>query len=310
MEEALRRFKEQFSWKPVIENGPLSDSKKFIVVGMGGSNLAADLVKILRPDLDIAVHRDYGLPQYIGSETLVILSSYSGNTEEVIDAYKEAGRKNLKRVAIGAGGELLKRAVNDGVPYLKFPDDKIQPRIALGYSLLALLKTIGDEKLLNDTAHLAKTLSPEIQEKEGKKLAEKLKDFTPIIYASYRNKGLSYVWKIVFNETGKIPAFANVFPELNHNEMIGFSAERGQFFFLFLKDKSDNPRILKRMEVLKDLLDKKGFHLEVLELQGSPLEKLFSSFLLVNWTAYELARSYGVEPEAVPMIEEFKKLIK
>ncbi|OGG40382.1 hypothetical protein A2116_01710 [Candidatus Jorgensenbacteria bacterium GWA1_49_17] len=324
--EDIKNFQKQFSFRPAIENGELQGFRKFIVAGMGGSNLAADLVKILRPDLEIVVHRDYGLPEYLGEDlpaqagTLVVLSSYSGNTEEAIDAYREAGRRNLPRVTIGADGELLALAKEDGVPYIKFPGDKIQPRVAIGWSFLALLKIIGDEKLLKDAANLAETLNPSDWEDESKKLAGELKNFTPVIYASNRNKGLSYIWKIVLNETGKVPAFANVLPELNHNEMTGFSAEGGSasggdthfrnFFFVLLKDNDDNPRILKRIDVLKDLYEKRGFGVEILEFRGQPLQKIFFSVVMANWTAYYLAKSRGLEPEAVPMVEEFKKLIK
>jgi glucose/mannose-6-phosphate isomerase len=314
--EDIKNFSKQFSYKPEIKNGKPGDFRKFIVVGMGGSGLATDLVKILRPDLDIVIHRDYGLPDYLREETLVVLSSYSGNTEEVVDAYKEAGKRNLKRLAIGADGELLKLAESDGVPYIKFPESKIQPRVALGFSFLALLKAVGDERLLKESADLTKALEPKIQKEEGRKLAGKLKDSVPVIYTSNRNKGLSYAWKIVLDETGKIPAFANVLPELNHTEMTGFDIQKSteplskNFFFLFLRDNGDNPRILKRMEVLRDLYQKRGFRVETLELQGSPLLKIFSSFILANWTAYYLAEAYGVESEEVPMVEEFKKLIK
>ncbi len=315
--EDIKNFPKQFEYKPVVENQTeLGKFKKFIVAGMGGSNLATDLVKILRPDLEITVHRDYGLPEYLEKDlpaqagTLVILSSYSGSTEEALDAYKQAGRRNLSRIAIGAGGELLKLAESDGVPYIKFPSDKIQPRIALGWSFLAHLKAIGDEKLLGESADLAEALKPEAEEEKSREFARDLKDSTPIIYASNRNKGLSYIWKIFLNETGKVPAFANVFPELNHNEMTSFGNDGGDFFFLFLKDDSDNPRILKRMEVLKDLYEKKGYKVKVLEFSGSPLRKIFSSFLATVWTAYYLAKERGVDPEGIPMVEEFKKMIK
>ncbi|MFH0712650.1 MAG: SIS domain-containing protein [Candidatus Jorgensenbacteria bacterium] len=322
--EDIKNFNKQFSFRPAIENGKLGTFRKFVVAGMGGSNLAADLVKILRPDLEIVVHRDYGLPKYLDKDlsaragTLVVLSSYSGNTEETTDAYEEAGEKGLKRVVVtGAprrgpfgGGELLTLAERDGVPYIKFPGDKIQPRVALGWSFLSLLKIIGDENLLKEAAGFAEMPDSLELEKEGEKFAGDLENFTPVIYASNRNKGLSYIWKIVLNETGKIPAFANVLPELNHNEMTGFDKSGGNFFFVLLKDNDDNPRILKRMDVLKSLYEKRGFEVRVLELQGSPLRKIFSSFLTANWTAYYLALRYGFEPEAVPMIEEFKKLIK
>lgn len=320
MEESLRNFSKQFEYRPVVENGSLGDFRKFVVAGMGGSNLAADLVKILRPDLEIIVHRDYGLPAYVKTadkaETLAVLSSFSGNTEETLDAYEEAGKRGIARIALGVGGKLLEKAAKDGVPFIKFPADKIQPRMALGWSFLAHLKVIGDEKLLKESTGLAEVLKPDFEEK-GKKLAMELAGAVPVIYASSRNKGISYFWKIVLNETGKIPAFANVLPELNHNEMTGFDIAEStknlseKFVFVFLRDNEDNPRILKRMEILKGLYEKRGFKVRVLELTGSAgPRKIFDSFLTAGWTAYHLAEKYGVEPGEVPMVEEFKKLIQ
>lgn len=307
--EDIKNFHKQFEWEPEIENGKLGRFDKLVVVGMGGSNLAADLVKIVRPDLDITVHRDYGLPGHLGKEALVILSSYSGNTEEVLDAYRIAGERGLSRFVVGAGGKLLAAAAEDGVPYIKFPESNIQPRVALGWSFLAILKVIGDEKLLEEAALLAEKLKPEDKEKKAKELAGLLKNSTPIVYASNKNKGLSYFWKIALNETAKIPAFANVFPELNHNEMISFSG--GDFHFFFLEDESDHSRVAKRAAVTGEMLGRKGFKVERLDLGGSSsMEKIFNSAVLAHLTAYYLAEAYGVEPEAVSMVEEFKKLIR
>jgi glucose/mannose-6-phosphate isomerase len=307
----IKNFPKQFEYKPVVEGGNLESFDRFVVVGMGGSNLAADLVKILRPDLDIVVHRDYGLPNYLDKKALVVLSSYSGNTEEVIDVYRAAGEQGFKRLAISADGELLKLARSEGAPYIKFPGEKIQPRVALGWSFLALLRAIGDEKLLGEAQSLSGALDPAALDGEGERLAGKLQGAVPIVYASNRNKGLSYVWKIVLNETAKTPAFANVFPELNHNEMTGFSSEGEKFYFIFLEDKDDHPRVIKRAAVTREMLKNKGFKVERVEIAGgSGLGKIFNSALLAHFTGYHLARARGAEPEEVPMVEEFKGLIQ
>jgi glucose/mannose-6-phosphate isomerase len=127
---------------------------------------------------------------------------------------------------------------------------------------------------------------------------------------------LAYTWKIKFNETGKTPAFCNVLPELNHNEMAGFGGEGGakklseKFFIIILKDKKDHPRILRRIEALEDILKSVGVDFEVAELQGkNEPEKIFSSLTLADWTAYYLAYKYGSDPEAVPLVERFKKML-
>ena len=320
MRDAINNFSTQLAYEPVIENADtLKRYSAFIVAGMGGSNLAPGLLKIWKPELDIASHRDYGLP-YISDaaarQTLLVASSYSGNTEETLDAFEEAGRRGLARAAVSAGGTLLESARRSGSPFIRLPDTGIQPRSALGFSLMALLKIIEADAALSEARALTETLRPADFEAQGRELAQKLSGRIPVTYSSARNGAIAHNWKIKFNETGKIPAFYNVFPELNHNEMTGHDTRGGtkdlsrNFFFIFLKDAADDPRVLKRMAATEELYRDRGLPAAVVEMRGaSVLEKIFSSLLVADWAAYYTAEGYGVEPEQVPMVEEFKKLI-
>lgn len=321
MRETIKNFSKQFEYEPVIVNAAkLRKFKKFIVVGMGGSHLAADLLKTWNPRLEIIVHQDYGLPTVpndVLKNSLIILSSYSGNTEEVIDAWAKAKEKKLSVAAVAVGGRLLELAKLKKIPYIQIPDTGIQPRSALGFSFQALLKLMGETKASAEAAQLAKVLNPTDYETVGKNLAKRLKGFVPIIYSSARHAAVANNWKIKFNETGKIPAFYNVFSELNHNEMTGFDAAATtrnlteRFYFLILRDAADQPRIIKRMEVLQRLFLKRGLPVEVIELIGqNSLQKIFSSLILADWAAFYTAEQYGVESEQVPMVEEFKQLIR
>jgi len=150
----------------------------------------------------------------------------------------------------------------------------------------------------------------------GKALAYRIKGKVPVVYSSSENAPIAYNWKIKLNETGKIPAFMNVLPELNHNEMNGFDVHPSTrplsrvFHFLLLKDKNDNEHVQKRMEVLASLYEARKLPVMTLELKGKTvLEKIFSSLLLADWLAYHTATLYKVDPEQVPLVEEFKKLI-
>jgi glucose/mannose-6-phosphate isomerase len=136
------------------------------------------------------------------------------------------------------------------------------------------------------------------------------------VYASGRNRAIAENWKIKFNETGKIPSFYNVVPELNHNEMTGFDSKgrtapvSRHFHFVFLKDGGDDRRITKRMSVLEKLYKDRGFKAEIVLLQGkNEVHKIFNALNLADWTAYHTGLLYAVDPEQVPMVEEFKKLI-
>ncbi len=344
MYEAIKNQGNQFGFEPMIENsGQWRKFGKFIVAGMGGSHLAADLLKIWNPKIDLIVHSDYGLPALAQGELkqrFIIAVSYSGNTEEIIDSYQKAKENGLEVGAISIGGKLLEFAKNNGAPYIKIPDTGIQPRSAVGFMFKALLKMMGEEKALREAGILGKSLHPEDYEDAGKILAQRIKGFVPIIYSSGKNAAIASNWKVRFNETAKIPAFYNVFPELNHNEMTGFDPVRSRspketadalahrtsngadikearkklnelFFFIILKDPDDPPKIKKRMETTQRIYRQKGLAVETVEISGKTVfQKIFSSLAIADWAAYYTGEGYGVETEQVPMVEEFKGLLQ
>jgi len=320
MYTAIQNSAEQFSFNPDIVNAEkLRSASRYVLVGMGGSHLAADLLKIAKPDLDMVVHRGYGLPSLTPedmSERLIISSSYSGNTEEVLDAYKKAGELGLNRAVLSIGGTLIERAKKDSVPYIQMPDSGIQPRSALALNLKGLLKLIGEESMLKKISTLAQSFRPRDLEEEGKQLAELLRDHVPVIYASEKNQSLAYNWKIKFNETGKIPAFYNTFSELNHNEMTGFDVKDStrtlseKFVFIFIRDPDDHPQIKKRMDVTATLYRDRKLRTHDIKLSGdSVFHAIFNTLTIADFAAYFTAEGYGLESEQVPMVEEFKKLI-
>lgn len=320
MYDAIKNFNKQFEFEPIVENeAKLVPKNRIIVAGMGGSGHAAMLVKDLYPEIDIVVHRNYGLPQF-GAEklqdSLIIVSSYSGNTEEAIDAFVMALEAGLPLAVVTTGGKLLSLAQQNKIPYIQMLDVGLQPRSALGYSALALLKIMGRTDALQEAKELSVALNPTDYEETGKQLAKSLYNKIPIVYASQQNTAISYVWKIKLNETGKTPAFCNVFPELNHNEIEGFDIKESAkdlssvFVCVLLKDADDHPRIAKRMEIVAQLYKKRGIETYEIDLSGSNrLFKMFSSIVLADWVSFYIAKSYGIDPEQVPVIEEFKKLM-
>lgn len=320
MKKAFLDFSKQFAYQPIIKNKKkYRSAKKYIVLGMGGSHLAADVIKNVYPQLNIIIHKDYNLPPLSDKELknyLIIASSYSGNTEEVITGLKLADRKKLNIIIIAVGGQLIKLAKTKNIPYIELPNTGIQPRSALGFSCRALLKAMGQNKANKNLHQLTKTLSGQKYETAGKKLAKQLKNKVPIIYSSENNSALAYNWKIKFNETGKIPAFYNILPELNHNEMTGFDVVNQtknlskNFSFIFIKDHTDHLQIQKRMTVTKKLYQKRGLSIVDIELTGkNRWQEIFSNLLIADWASYYTSQGYGLESEKVPMVEEFKKMI-
>lgn len=319
MSAAILNFSKQLDYRPTVENAKkLKKYDSYILLGMGGSHLPADLALLWKPELSLRVHSDYGLPAGSAAEKrpLIIACSYSGNTEEVIDGLKLAMKRKLPAAVIAVGGALIAYAQKNQLPYVQIPNTGIQPRSALGFSFRALLAILDDEGGLRECAKLAKKIRPADFELIGKTLAKKLNGFVPVIYASRRNFTIAWNWKIKLNETGKIPAFYNLLPEMNHNEMNGFDivpatrALSERFYFIILKDKTDHPRIQKRMDILEKLYSERRLPVFVETLAGqSPLEKVFSSLLLADWVSVYTAENYGLDSEQVPMVEEFKKMM-
>lgn len=317
MEQAIETFNEQFRFEPEIGNRTsYKRTNKYLVTGMGGSHLAADLIQAWDPKVDLVIHQDYRLPELADlRHRMVICSSYSGNTEEVIDGFNDALRRNLNVATLSIGGKLLELAERHKRPYVRMPDTGIQPRSALGFSTKGLLKLMSLEDELKRVSRLSE-LNPGASRAQGRRLATQLAGYVPIIYSSTRNRAIAYDWKIKLNETGKIPAFYNVLPELNHNEMTGFdttAATKGlskRFHVLLLQDSEDHPKIIKRMSVLAKLYLDRGLRVEPLKIEGKDRwHKIFSSLILADWVSFYTARHYGVEAEQVPMVEEFKRLI-
>ncbi|MFA6307385.1 MAG: SIS domain-containing protein [Patescibacteria group bacterium] len=320
MRQAFIEFQKQFAYNPIIKNKKkYKPAKKYIILGMGGSHLAADVIKSINPSIEMLIHSDYGLPALADKELknyLIIASSYSGNTEEVIDGLKIAYQKKLNIIILATGGKLIKFATANNLPYIQLPDFGIQPRSALGFSCRALLKAMVQNKLYAETNILTKILKGKNYEVPGKKLAKELKNKIPIIYASSNNFSLAYNWKIKFNETGKIPAFYNVFPELNHNEMTGFDVAKQtkdlskNFVFIFIRDDKDHKQVKKRMDVVSSLYKKRKLPIINIKLAGkNKWLQIFSNLLLADWASYYTSQGYGLESEKVPMVEDFKKLL-
>lgn len=320
MREVFLNFGEQFAYQAKINNiEKYKKAKRFIVLGMGGSHLAADVIKSYLPELRLTIHKRYGLPAMSNCqlrEHLIIANSYSGNTEEVYEGLKIAHAKKMNVMVIAVGGKMIKFAQKNNLPYIQLPNLGIQPRAALGYSIKAMLKAMNQSKAYDDFASLAKTLNGKKYETKGKSLAKKLKNKVPIIYSSEANLALAYNWKIKLNETGKIPSFYNVLPELNHNEMNGFDVASStkklsqNFHFIFIRDNKDHKQVQKRMVVLEKLYKKRSLPVTNIKLEGKGRAyQLFSNLVIADWLSYYTAQQYGLEAEQVPMVEEFKKMI-
>lgn len=323
--ESPRQFKSGFEIAKDIKVDGEFD--KIMISGMGGSALPGNLLIIYLNDLyksggakPVAVfqNRFYSLPHESYGKCLNIISSFSGTTEESISSFKEAIEHNLPCIGISSGGDIEQICKDNNIPHVKLPVPypNFQPRTATGYFFAVVLQILINQGLVNDKTSeilldadkLAQEM-PKIEER-GKELAKKVIGKTPVIYASAKYKGVAMVWKIKFNEHSKTPAFWNFFPELNHNEMIGYTNPQGKFIIIMLRDAQDNPKNLNRFVATKNLLQERGIDVETIDLEGdSVFYKIFQSLALGDFSAYYLALEYGQDPTPVEMVEKLKSIL-
>ena len=297
------------------------------ISGMGGSSLPANILRIFLNDLymknpkgnkRLAVYQNryYSLPHEAYVNCLNFFASYSGNTEETVSSFREAIEHKLPSVCFATSGKIDELARKNNIPCVILPTG-IQPRCATGYFFAAMLQVLINAKLIEDDSakiiKLAGKLEKDILrlEEEGKQIANKLVGKTPVIYSSTKIKALAMIWKIKFNENSKIPAFYNFYPELNHNEMVGFTLPQGKFHIISLLDKKDHPQSIKRAEITAKILKKKGIDTTTIEMpDGDIFNTIFSTLVLGDWVSYYLALEYGQDPTPVDMVEDLKNALK
>jgi glucose/mannose-6-phosphate isomerase len=275
---------------------------------MGGSHLAATLLTSLLPS--IIIHRDYGLPRLDPKDlrqSLIVLVSYSGNTEEILDGLEEAMRHDLPVVIITTGGQLLEQARLHNLPLVHIPESPLQPRDALGYQLRALKVALRTNTLPSEVPEP----SPEKIKtwmQNSRHLIDHLHGRIGLVYGTSTTQGLAYIWKITLNETGKIPAHYNIFPELNHNELESFGASMNakNYAGLIITSLADRPQIKKRASITESLLTQ-FFPVQHRLVSKLSLEDFLIEISIAQNTAKALAEKRNLNPKAVPTIEAFKK---
>ena len=308
-------------------NYPKPDN--IIVAGMGGSAIGGDLLKDWarnKIDIPIEVNREYQLPAYAGKKTLVLITSYSGDTEESLGALLDALKRKCMIFCVSSGGALLENAERLKIPYLRVPAG-MPPRAALPYLFVPLLlvaEKMGlvsgvSEELTEASALLekiSKDNSPTKPAKENlsKTLALGIGQTAPVVYGFGFYRGVAQRFKTQFNENSKIPAKWEVFSELNHNEIVGWeqAGELGKCFSaIFIRDKDEPTEIRSRIEITKEMVSKAGVELFELQVQGkTPLAKMLSTVCIGDFASVYLAVLHGVDPTPVKTINYLKDALK
>lgn len=300
--------------------------EQIVISGLGGSAIGGDLLRAYLADkcsVPVTVNRHYYFPEYVGKNTLVIISSYSGNTEETTASYNDAIKRKAKIFCITSGGEVERLAKKHKHPYIKIPGG-FPPRAALGYSffptLIALSKLgfIKDQKKeIKETLALLNDLSARYSNHDSTgnralNLAKTVQGKLPLIYsAADKFDTVNTRWRGQITENAKTLAFGHVFPELNHNEIVGWEVLKDlmkKIHVIILRDKDDFKRIQLRMDVTKKIIGGLADGISEVHSEGkSLLARMFSLLYLADWLSFYLAMLNGVDPSPVKKIDFLKE---
>jgi glucose/mannose-6-phosphate isomerase len=293
-----------------------------VVAGMGGSAIGGALALAAlgdRASRPIYVSRDYGLPPSVTPDATVLCSSYSGETEETLAAFDAAGALGARRIVCTTGGRLAEEARAEGVPVIPLPGG-FQPRAAAGYTLVVALEVAAlagvGESLRSEidvaAAHAEQQVAdwgPDAPEESlAKSLARSLNGTTPLIAGAGLTTPIAYRWKTQINENAKAPAFASELPELDHNEIAGWSgAEVGRFSAIFLDDRDLHPRVRRRIELTQEIVAETAAFTQRIESVGeNRTERVVSLVLLGDLVSLYLGVLRGEDPASIAAIARLK----
>jgi glucose/mannose-6-phosphate isomerase len=331
MLEHLHGFPEQCqkAWEKVVKLELPREYTKIsnvVIAGMGGSAIGGDIMRRLalaESKVPVWVHRDYDLPAFVGASSLVIASSYSGNTEETLSGFTKASGTRVKKLVITSGGRLKQLADQEGIPSFVI-DCQAPPRAAFPYNFIPLVGIFQKLGLLTDKSAdlqeavgILKRLSQDFMETKpiasnpAKQLATKAHRHVAIVYGAEMLSGVAQRWKAQFNENSKAWAFFEIFPELNHNAVVGYEFPvevKDRIFVFMLRSSLLHPRNLLRYEITAKLLSRAGIAHELVEGRGkSTLTQVLSLVYLGDYASFYLSMLNEVDPTSTGAINFVKQ---
>jgi len=300
-----------------------------LIVGMGGSGVAGDVLKLVLNEtsqINVEVRKAYGIPEAVADRRpKCLFISYSGNTEETVEAVNDAIRYKLDWSVISSGGQLLELAEEHERPFVKVPPG-LQPRAAFGLMTKAVMHYVSsdiDKKYLEmcDQAgdYLNKSLANQSENQllsQALQISKEIGSKTSVIYGG---TPLTYLvaqrWKTQINENAKSKAFVGYMPEIHHNEILSWEANREEsknnFQLLFLRSSSENKQVSKRFELTKKII---GDKVNISEIENISSENIISNLfhltLLGDLVSVYMAENLDIDPYDITAIEELKKLLK
>ena len=301
-------------------------AREVVILGMGGSAIGGDLLRTLVADecpLPVLVNRGYAVPAFVDGRTLVIASSYSGNTEETLTAFRAALHMGAMGLAMSTGGQLARVAEEHNLPFYRIEYESV-PRAALAHSFVPLLGIFqrlgfiadkGDDltEAVEVMTRLQEEIGPQVttEDNPAKRLAQRLHGKLPIVYGADHLSAVARRWKGQFNENSKSWAFFEEMPELDHNAVLGTRWPRElvpRLLVVMLTSEGDHPRNRLRFEITRELLEREGVEVEVISAWGEGrLAQMLSSIHFGDFVSFYLAMLNNADPTETEAIERLKE---
>lgn len=321
MQLLIENFSNQL--KEAIEIGEkvnLSKNKKafsnVVITGMGGSGIGGTLLSELiskEAKVPILVSKNYFLPYFVDENSLVIVSSYSGNTEETIQSLESALERGAKIVCITSGGKILEIAQEQGIDHIIIPSG-MPPRACVGYSLIQMLYVlynfdiigVGFKEDLYASISLLEKEKENIK-KEAKGIASTLLGKIVVIYTPHGEESVGLRFRQELNENSKILAWHNTIPEMNHNELVGWREKHEDLAVVFFRNSTDYGRIVKRIDLTKEIVLKYASKVIEINSKGtSPIERAMYHINIGDFISAYLAEIQNIDPNEIQVIEYLK----
>jgi glucose/mannose-6-phosphate isomerase len=286
-----------------------------IVCGMGGSGLIGDILRATAGEIGLPVPvltvKHESLPTTSFKRPLYVCISFSGETSETLDCLKAALRAKTKAgvtVVTGQGGEMRRIAEENGLPAAFFTPGHLTPRLASGYMYYGLTNILRGAFPRLTIRDLSKSIKTAGFAREGASLAKRLRGKNVLVYSDEAYAALGYIWKISLNETGKTAAFAGTYPEINHNEIVGFEGIKGPWHAVWLMDPALEKMTKSKVDFVIQALKCGGIESDKISLKGKTAEeKFWNGVILAEWTSLNVAKIKGLRPEETKEIDELKK---
>ncbi|HTO17314.1 MAG TPA: bifunctional phosphoglucose/phosphomannose isomerase [Edaphocola sp.] len=293
--------------------------KNIVLTGLGGSGIGAELVHNYLEDilhLPLSINKNYHLPKFVNNNTLVIVNSYSGDTEETLQAFHEAKEKKAMIVCITSGGTLKQLAENSDFDIAILPEG-MPPRVCVPTSfsqILFILKELEliDNSFISEIEHAKILLEKESSniQLEAQAIAKKIYKTTPILYSNQDIDSVITRWRQQLNENSKILAWERAFPEMNHNELVGWKDNHKDFSVLFLHTGVESQLIKNRFEICKEVIKEKAFLvLDIFAKGNSFFSRALYLIYLGDWLSVYLAELRGVDAVEVEVINYLKETL-